>query len=346
MYGLQIGVDADDLGIFSACWGLHGVGKTSLINSLAVKTLEQNPWRPVITASPISVLRPNTQFLIFSPGDLLAATLVLANWVYSEQAHEIARVQKAERELLRRTVGAVSWRKRKPVSSSLGMEADEWGRWVFGELQKDYRKLARELASVDGRLVADTKGKKKYRWEDRESLNELLMAFNQLVLTNQLGGSANIGNIAQLAQEFKETDKYSIADHVHGDFRYKHPWPAFRVICLWDEIGVLFGSDDNQQLKESAMYPWLTHARRLGCQVLASGHDASRSWVQLRQVFGSHYRTRSIASPWGRLWWLTEYKSVEDMEARENVIGHQIAWASWDEISRGTSYFNILSWSS
>lgn len=168
------------------------------------------------------------------------------------------------------------------------------------------------------------------------------MGFNELVLTNRLGSA--MGEVHALADAFMERDRFSIADHAYGEFRFNHQSPAFRVLCLFDEIGVLFGSDDNKELKESAMYPWLTHARRLGAQCIATGHDASRAWVQLRQVFSSHYRVRSYAFSWGRFWWLTSYSSVEAMEARKDNSGHKLLWGSWDDISRGTSLYNILAW--
>lgn len=141
MFNIDIGVSADEMDVFSALWGVHGVGKTSLMTVLAIQALRRDPWRPVIAANPISVEKPGTLFLISNPGDLLAASLVLATWVYSPQARAIRKTYTpyARRSLFPARLG---WRG-TVVPGRLYDDAN--CRQVFEVLQADYRATAKRF---------------------------------------------------------------------------------------------------------------------------------------------------------------------------------------------------------
>jgi hypothetical protein len=327
-----------DLPHFSGLFGSHGVGKTTLMTYHAVRHLQSCPWQPLISCVPVVTDKPNTLFLTFSPGDMIAASLVLSSWLFSDEAKAIAEFWRVGQEAKRRKAarGKVRFRPWLPDTWDLRDEEiviNGFDRFAleavvsarFDRLQQEYRDTAQ---AID--------------WDDREAINDMLMAWNSLVMQNKLG--QRVEDFRALAAEYKASDRYNIASHCHGNFRFRFQNPYLTAMCLLDESGVSMGINDNRTLRESAVYPWLTHARRLGCQVVMTGHSASNVWVQMRQVISRFTYLRAIKVRGGRVVFSAHYQNQEDMEARRDRAGWGLHWVPVDLLGRTSTYYNVLSW--
>lgn len=300
----------------TALLGDIGAGKSGWNSHVVERLAQQQIWCPVISTTPIVLPRPYCLFMAQTPGDYLAAVFVLSQWVFSKEAWAIRRSVEQRRSL---------WGRRRPPEFS-----EEHIESIFKRMQAQYRALAPTMSS---------------KWKDRTSINALIAAHNERVLNNRL--DAPLGDIFSEAEVFRQRDFYSIADSVWGDFRFRYTAPAIRYALIIDEVGVAASADDNESLKHSAFYPFISQCRKLGATIWCSGHDPSRMQKQLRELVTRFCRVISLDLPfgWGRFYVVLGYPTPEKFEERRGIKSIQWGRVTYDQLSLYSSFWIVQNWS-